>query len=71
MFALSRKVDGVYDGVDFGDGMTPVTLHLPITGCSAVTRYALTELPEKQRKRLENSWAGTFYNEFFVRIDED
>jgi hypothetical protein len=27
-------------------------------------------LSEKQRKRLENSWAGTFYKEFFNRIDE-
>src|SRR3970040_2351702 len=31
---------------------------------------AASELPEKQRKRLENSWAGTFYREFFCRIDE-
>jgi hypothetical protein len=31
---------------------------------------AASELPEKQRKRLENSWAGTFYQEFFCRIDE-
>jgi hypothetical protein len=31
---------------------------------------AASELPEKQRKRLENSWAGTFYKEFFSRIDE-
>ena len=31
---------------------------------------AASELPEKQRKRLENSWAGTFYKEFFGRIDE-
>jgi len=31
---------------------------------------AASELPEKQRKRLENSWAGTFYREFFWRIDE-
>jgi hypothetical protein len=32
---------------------------------------AASELPEKQRKRLENSWAGTFYREFFCRIDEE
>jgi len=32
---------------------------------------AASELPEKQRKRLENSWAGTFYREFFSRIDEE
>jgi hypothetical protein len=31
---------------------------------------AASELPEKQRKRLENSWAGAFYKEFFSRIDE-
>jgi hypothetical protein len=31
---------------------------------------AASELPEKQRRRLENSWAGTFYKEFFSRIDE-
>lgn len=28
------------------------------------------ELPEKLRKRLENSWAGVFYREFFCRLDE-
>jgi len=32
---------------------------------------AASELPEKQRKRLENSWASTFYKEFFSRIDEE
>jgi hypothetical protein len=32
---------------------------------------AASELPEKQRKRLESSWAGTFYKEFFCRIDEE
>lgn len=32
---------------------------------------AASELPEKQRKRLEASWAGTFYKEFFCRVDEE
>lgn len=32
---------------------------------------AASELPEKQRKRLEHSWAGTFYKEFFCRLDEE
>jgi hypothetical protein len=32
---------------------------------------AASELPEKQRKRLENSWAGTFYQEFFSHIHEE
>jgi hypothetical protein len=29
------------------------------------------ELPEKLRKRLENSWAGVFYREFFCRLKEE
>lgn len=32
---------------------------------------AASELPEKQLKRLKNSWADTYYNEFFKRINED
>jgi hypothetical protein len=28
------------------------------------------DLPEKQQKRLAESWAGVFYREFFCRIDE-
>jgi hypothetical protein len=31
---------------------------------------SVTELPKKQRERLEKSWAATFYREFFSRIDE-
>jgi hypothetical protein len=30
----------------------------------------LTLLPEGQLKRLEESWAGVFYREFFARLDE-
>ncbi len=29
------------------------------------------ELPEPLRKRLQNSWAETFYQEFFCRLDEE
>jgi len=32
---------------------------------------SLDSLPEKQQKRLEESWADTFYHEFFCRIDEE
>lgn len=32
---------------------------------------AASELPEKQQKRLKNSWADTFYTEFFKRIEEE
>ena len=31
----------------------------------------INDLPEKHRKRLEQSWAGTFYQETFCRIPED
>jgi len=31
---------------------------------------SVTMLPEKQLKRLKESWAGTFYEEVFCRIDE-
>jgi hypothetical protein len=31
----------------------------------------VNDLPENQRQRLENSWAGVFYREFFCRIRED
>ena len=31
----------------------------------------LDDLPNKQRRRLESSWAATFYRDFFCRIDED
>ncbi len=32
---------------------------------------AISDLPKNQRERLEQSWAGTFYREFFCRINED
>lgn len=32
---------------------------------------SINDLPSKKRERLEESWAGTFYTEFFSRIDED
>ena len=32
---------------------------------------SIDTLPDKQRKRLDDSWAGTYYHQVFVRIDED
>jgi hypothetical protein len=32
---------------------------------------SIDSLPEKQQERLEESWAGTFYHEFFCRMDEE
>jgi hypothetical protein len=31
---------------------------------------AIQDLPARQRERLEQSWAGTFYREFFCRVNE-
>ena len=31
----------------------------------------INDLPEKHRRRLEQSWAGVFYRETFCRIPED
>jgi len=31
---------------------------------------SIDSLPPKQRQRLESSWAGAFYHEYFCRIDE-
>ena len=32
---------------------------------------SVNELPEKQRRRLEASWAGTFRGQFFSRLKEE
>lgn len=31
----------------------------------------VNDLPEKHRQRLDQSWAGVFYRDFFCRIDEE
>ena len=41
VFLLSRKLDGVHDSIDFEDGCIPVTLHLPFSAVTAITRYRL------------------------------
>lgn len=41
VFVISRKLGGDHDGVDFGTGMTPVTIHLPMDTVTAITRYRL------------------------------
>jgi len=32
---------------------------------------SIDSLPDKRRKRLDDSWAGTYYHQVFVRIDEE
>ena len=43
VFILSRKLDGVHDGVDFEEGMTPVTLHLPFSSVQRMVRYRIEQ----------------------------
>ncbi len=45
VFVVSRKLDGNHDGVDFGDGYSPVTLHLPFTSAGKVSVHTLTGNP--------------------------
>jgi hypothetical protein len=37
----------------------------PVLICS------VNQLPEELRERLEASWSGVFYREFFSRLDEE
>ena len=32
---------------------------------------SIDSLPDRPRKRLDDSWAGTYYHQVFVRIDEE
>jgi len=41
VLVLNRKLDGQHDDVDFGDGTTPVTLHLPFETPKKITLYTL------------------------------
>ncbi len=41
VFVLSKKLDGSHDGIDLGDGYTPVTLNLPFDSVNRITRYRL------------------------------
>lgn len=50
VFVLSRKLGGVHDGHDFGDGSTPVTLNLPANPVGAATLYALTGDPRTNNR---------------------
>jgi hypothetical protein len=45
LILLSRKLDGRHEGVDFGDGCTPVTLHLPFARAGRITLHTLTGNP--------------------------
>ena len=45
VFVVSRKLDGQHDGVDFGDGTTPVTFRLPFAKADKITLHKLAGDP--------------------------
>jgi hypothetical protein len=45
VFLLSRKLGGVHDGLDWGDGSTPVTLVLPANPTGPATLYSISGDP--------------------------
>jgi len=53
--AINKKLDGVHDGDDFGDGSTPLTLHLPFSAPSSIWLHKLEGDP-----RLTNRDAFNF-----------
>ena len=53
VIVVSRKLDGQHDGFDFADGVTPVTLRLPIQATQKITLHKLTGDPrDSNRERL-------------------
>lgn len=54
VFLLSRKLAGVHDGVDWGDGSTPVTLALPADPTGPATLYRLTGDPRVSNRDAMN-----------------
>ena len=54
IFLLSRKLAGVHDGVDWGDGSTPVTLVLPGNPTGPGTLYHLSGDPAASNRDAKN-----------------
>jgi len=54
VFVVSRKLDGQHDGVDFGDGATPVTLRLPFAKASQIALHKLAGDPRLTNREKMN-----------------
>jgi hypothetical protein len=53
VIVVSRKLDGRHDGIDFGDGATPVTLRLPFQAAKKIILHKLTGDPrDSNREKL-------------------
>ncbi len=47
VIVVSRKLDGKHDGIDFGDGVTPVRLRLPFKSADKITLHKLAGDPRE------------------------
>ncbi len=54
VFVVSRKLDGKHDGADFGDGCSPVTLHLPFATAGSIALHKLTGDPRQSNMDAMN-----------------
>ncbi|MCC7490873.1 MAG: putative Ig domain-containing protein [Fimbriimonadaceae bacterium] len=54
VFLLSRKLDGQHDGTDFGDGFTPLTVHLPFRAARSVVLHQLAANPRANNLQRED-----------------
>jgi len=51
VIVVSRKLDGLHDSIDFGDGHTPVTLRLPLKKTARITLHKLTGDPRQSNRQ--------------------
>ena len=54
VIVVSRKLDGKHDGADFGNGHSPVTLHLPFAGAGKIALHKLTGDPRQSNQDAMN-----------------
>jgi autotransporter-associated beta strand protein len=54
VFLLNKKLDGAHDGTNFGNGHTPVTVHLPFTNVTGITLYKLVGDPRLTNREQLN-----------------
>lgn len=54
ILAMNKKLDGLHNGLDFGDGTTPLTLRLPFSNPSRIVLYKLSGDPRLTNRQQMN-----------------
>jgi hypothetical protein len=54
VLAMNKKVDGMHNGLDFGDGSVPLTLRLPFTNPSRIMLYKINGNPRLTNRQQMN-----------------